>query len=135
MNDDNAAGEAGLAAANRFFDGLLAGDLAGLQAACAPGSILWINLTEQDRALEDSLRGFAALRSKVPDLRMEDVRRRGIPGGFLEQHVLMGTLPDGEPLRVVGCFIGTVEHGRISRLEEYVDGRQAGALSALLKSS
>ena len=127
--------QAGLAVANRFFDGLLAGDLAALRAACSSGSILWINLTEQERALEDSLPGFAALRSKVPDLRMESVRRRGIPGGFLEQHVLIGTLPEGAPLRVVGCFIGTVEDDRISRLEEYVDGRQAGALSALLKSS
>ena len=126
--------QAGLPVANRFFDGLLEGDLAALQAACASGSILWINLTEQERALEDSLPGFAALRSKVPDLRMENVRRRGIPGGFLEQHVLIGTLPDGEQLHVAGCFVGTVENGRISRLEEYVDGRQAGALSALLKS-
>ena len=77
------------------------------------------------RALEDSLRGFAALHSKVPDLRMENVRRRGIPGGFLEQHVLVGTLPDGEPLHVAGCFVGAVEYGRITRLDEYVDGRQA----------
>ena len=132
--DDPDEGPAGLAVANRFFDGLLAGDLAALQAACAPGSVLWINLTEKERALEDSLRGFAGLRSKVPDLRMENVRRRGTSGGFVEQHVLIGTLPDGEPLRVAGCFIGTVEHGQISRLEEYVDGRQAAALSALLKS-
>ena len=106
MNDDNEEDDPGLAAANRFFDGLLTGNLAALQAACAPGSVLWINLTEQERALEDSLRGFAALRSKVPDLRMEDVRRRGIPGGFLEQHVLLGTLPDGEPLRVAGASSG-----------------------------
>ena len=134
MNDDNGAVDQGLAAANRFFDGLLTGDLAALQAACAPGSVLWINLTEQERALEDSLRGFAALRSKVPDLRMETVRRRGIPGGFLEQHLLVGTLPDGEQLHIAGCFVGSVENGRISRLEEYVDGRQAGPLSALLKS-
>ena len=109
---DDQDGQAGLAAANRFFDGLLSGDLAALQAACAPGSILWINLTEQERALEDSLRGFAALRSRVPDLRMENVRRRGIPGGFLEQHVLMGTLPDGEPLRVVGCFVVCCDRAR-----------------------
>ena len=33
----------------------------------------------------------------------------------------------------LGCFIGTVDDGRITRLEEYVDGGQAGALSALLR--
>ena len=125
----------GLAAANRFFNGLLEGDLAALQEACAPGSVLWINLTAQERALEASLPGFAKLRGKVPDLRMDDVKRRGVPGGFVEQHVLAGTMPDGNELRVVGCFLGTVENGRITRLEEYVDGGQAGALSALLKSA
>jgi uncharacterized protein len=123
-----------LAVASRFFGGLLAGDLDELQAACAPGSVLWINLTEQERALEASLPGFARLRGKVPDLRLDGVRRRGVAGGFVEQHVLTGTMPDGDALRVVGCFIGTVEGGRITRLEEYVDGGQAGALSALLKS-
>jgi ketosteroid isomerase-like protein len=131
--DDHDPTAAGLAAANRFFDGLLAGDLAALEAACAPGSILWINLSERERLLEGSLAGFAALRSKVPDLHMEDVRRRGVAGGFVEQHVLAGTMPSGDPLRVVGCFIGTVDGGRITRLEEYVDGGQAGALSALLR--
>ena len=131
MSDDQAEGEAGLAAANRFFDGLLAGDLAALQAACASGSILWINLTEQERALEDSLPRFAALRSKVPDLRMESVRDVGSPAGSSSSTSSWARCPDGEPLRVVGCFIGTVENDRISRLEEYVDGRQAGALSAL----
>jgi uncharacterized protein len=131
-HDDLAAG---LAAANRFFNGLLDGDLAALQGVCAPGSVLWINLTEQERALEASLPGFAKLRGKVPDLHMDGVRRRGVPGGFVEQHILAGTMPDGGALRVVGCFLGTVEGGLITRLEEYVDGSQAGALSALLKSA
>jgi ketosteroid isomerase-like protein len=124
----------GLAVANRFFQGLLDGDLAALDAACAPGSVLWINVTEQERPLEASLPGFARLRAKVPDLRMDMVRRRGTSEGFVEQHVLTGTMPTGDKLRVVGCFIGTVQAGRITRLEEYVDGAQAAALSALLKS-
>jgi ketosteroid isomerase-like protein len=131
--DDEDHGDIGLIAANRFFGGLLAGDLSELEAACAPEAVLWINLTEQERSLSASLPGFARLRAKVPDLRMDDVRRRAVPGGFVEQHALVGTMPDGEPLRVVGCFLGTVEDGRITRLEEYVDGGQAAGLSALLK--
>jgi ketosteroid isomerase-like protein len=133
--DERDEAEANLAVANRFFDALLAGDLAALQAACASGSVLWINLTERDRPLEASLPGFALLRAKVPDLQLEAVRRRGVAGGFVEQHVLTGTMPDGGALRVVGCFIGSTEDGQITRLEEYVDGSQAAALSALLKSS
>ena len=99
-----------LAIANRFFDGLLAGDLDELQAACAPGSVLWINLTEQDRPLEASLPGFARLRGKVPDLRMDAVRRRGVPGGFVEQHVLAGTMPSGDaPVSYTHLTLPTTE--------------------------
>jgi ketosteroid isomerase-like protein len=127
--------EDGRAVADRFFSALLSGDLGELEASCAPGAILWINLTDQERPLGASLPGFAQLAAKVTDFRMEAVRRRGIPGGFVEQHVLSGTLPDGDALRVVGCFIGTVEGGRITRLEEYVDGGQAGALSRLLRGT
>ena len=121
------------AVADRFFNALLAGNLGELQASCAPGAVLWINLTEQERPLVASLPGFAQLPAEVTGFRMEAVRRRGLLGGFVEQHVLTGTLPDGDVLRVVGCFIGTVEDGRITRLEEYVDGGQAGALSRLLR--
>jgi ketosteroid isomerase-like protein len=125
--------EDGRAVADRFFNALLTGDMGELEASCAPGAVLWINLTERERPLEASLPGFAQLAAKVADLGMEAVRRRGVPGGFVEQHVLTGTLPDGGALRVVGCFVGTVEDGRITRLEEYVDGGQAGALSRLLR--
>jgi ketosteroid isomerase-like protein len=132
--DDDTGVEDGLAAANRFFNGLLEGDLGALEEACAPGSVLWINLTEKERPLEESLPGFARLRARVPDLKMEMVRRRGTSKGFVEQHVLTGTMPTGDPLRVVGCFIGVVQDGRITRLEEYVDSAQAAPLSALLRN-
>src|SRR3954452_22155925 len=52
MTDDHVKSEGGLALANRFFDGILMGDLEALEAACAPGSMLWINLSENDRSLE-----------------------------------------------------------------------------------
>jgi len=93
--DDHDPTAAGLAAANRFFDGLLVGDLAALEAACAPDSILWINLSERERPLEGSLAGFASLRSKVPDLHLEDVRRR-VPGA---QPVLQLDEPSLESLQ------------------------------------
>ena len=127
MDDDDPTAT-GLAAANRFFDGLLAGDVEALQGSVRARLDPVDQPDRRERPLEASLPGFASLRSKVPDLHMEAVRRRGVAGGFVEQHVLAGTMPSGDPLRVVGCFLGTVEDGRITRLEEYVDGVQAGAL-------
>jgi len=120
--------------AERFFGGLLAGDIERLQGACAPGATLWINLTGQDRSLEASLPAYARLKSRVHDLHLEDVRRQDLPDGFVEQHTLCGTAPSGGRIRVLSCFVGSVEGRRITRLEEYVDSAQAGTLSAVLRA-
>jgi hypothetical protein len=37
--------EDGRAVADRFFNALLTGDMGELEASCAPGAVLWINLT------------------------------------------------------------------------------------------
>jgi ketosteroid isomerase-like protein len=124
----------GCETAERFFSALADGYLEGLRGVCAPGATTWINLRDGDRSLEDSLPVYAQLKSRVPDLRFEDVRRRDLIDGFVEQHTLCGTAPSGERLRVIGCFVGTVEGGRITRLEEYVDSAQAANLSAVLRA-
>ena len=120
--------------AERFFSALADGHLERLREACAPDATTWNNLRDEVRSLEDSLPAYARLKSRVPDLHFEDVRRRDLHDGFVEQHTLCGTAPSGERLRVIGCFVGAVEGGRITRLEEYVDSAQAATLSAVLRA-
>jgi hypothetical protein len=53
-----------------------------------------------------------------------EIRRFAAPGGFVQQHVLVG---DGKygPLRMPAIIRFWVEDNRITRLEEYLDTRQA----------
>ncbi len=52
-----------------------------------------------------------------------------IPGGFLQEHVLHGTAPDGTAVAMPACIIATVGDARISRMHEYLDPAGVAALS------
>ena len=114
--------------ANRFFNGLLAGDRAELEAVFAPGATFWQNFAGTMQQREDFLPAFASLARIVSDLHFEDVRRTGTPGGFVEQHSLCGVTRSGEQLAVRGCFVGTVADGQITAIEEYLDSVQLAPL-------
>jgi ketosteroid isomerase-like protein len=56
------------------------------------------------------------------------VRREALKDGFLQQHVLEATLPDGTPWKMSACVVVRIENGLITRLDEYIDSAESGAL-------
>ena len=64
----------------------------------------------------------------IAGLRYEEVRRHITPSGFVQQHVLRGNAPNGKALEIPACILCTVVNGRITRLDEYLDSAQLGAL-------
>ena len=107
--------------ADRLFRALEANDTDAVAACCSPDAEFFKNGTRSG-SLADMLPGFASLRSRVGDHRYTDVRREVFAGGFVEEHRVISTLPDGSPLDVVACVIGrTDDAGRIVELTEYVD--------------
>jgi len=67
---------------------------------------------------------------KLADRRYEVKRRDAIPGGFLQEHVLHGTAPDGSTVAMPACIVAKVADGRITRMHEYLDPVGVRALSA-----
>ena len=112
--------EANYRTANTYFESLIEGDEAKMRSVFAPGATFWTNFSDRDVLIADSIPRWSSLAGTITNLHFEDVRRRGIPGGFLEQHTLCGVTEDGE-MAVKGCFVGTIEDGLITRLEEYID--------------
>ena len=66
---------------------------------------------------------------RMPDKHYDEIRRQPTPTGFVQQHVLRGTAPDGTAVEIPACLIVTIADGRITRLEEYLDTKDAAALS------
>lgn len=95
----------------------------------ADDALVWFNFerVEHDRA------GYRAMLERggqvLADRRYEEVRIHLHPGGFVEQATLVGHTADGET-RVPFLLVATVRDGRISRLEEYLDGSLMQARAA-----
>src|ERR1700730_12042714 len=59
----------------------------------------------------------------IKGLKYTEVRRQPTPTGFVQQHVLRGRFKDKE-LALPTCIVATVEGGKITRLDEYLDSAQ-----------
>jgi ketosteroid isomerase-like protein len=68
----------------------------------------------------------------VSDFRYEDAVRSATAPGFVEEHNVRGTLPDGSDLNLAVCVVADVRDGRVSDLREYFDGVAAGGLIGAL---
>ncbi|MEM7780598.1 MAG: nuclear transport factor 2 family protein [Pseudomonadota bacterium] len=77
--------------------------------------------------------GFSgAVKAAVPDFRYEDCVCEATPTGFVEEHTVRGTLPDGKQLNLRLCVVGTVQGGQITAIREYLDSAGAAGLAKAL---
>lgn len=119
-----------LEVAERFFRAVEDGDLEAVGRIYAPQARIWHNFSGKNQSVEENLKVLGWVARKLSGRRYEVLRRAAIPGGFMQQHVLHGTLADGSAFAMPACVICQVEGGRISVLEEYLDPAQAAAMSA-----
>lgn len=116
------------ALAGRFFAAINAHDEAALREIYTPDITVWHNHDRLDQDLETNLKVLGWMHRKMPDKRYEEVVRTPTPSGFVEQHVLRATAPNGEQIEVPACLVVTVRDGRICRVEEYIDSADIAAL-------
>lgn len=118
--------------ADRLFGAIIAGDGPEIERLVAPAATMWQNTGPATIARADFLAAWKNLASMVPGARLENVRRVATATGFVEQQTLCGPATASEPsVAIQGCFIITVEAGRVTRVEEYVDSAQVAPLMAL----
>lgn len=114
-----------------FFDALAREDKVKLRQVCAPdfrpqqngGPTLTI----------EELLGFAtAIHRVVRGFEYGDPVLAGTTTGFVQEHRVRGTLPDGTAVDMPVCVVGDVIDGRITAAREYFDtARAAKVLVAL----
>jgi ketosteroid isomerase-like protein len=115
----------------QLFTGLAADDKAATEAACA-ATLKATQNGAPAMGLADLQAFNHAVHKVVPDFHYEDCVCHVTDTGFVEEHRVCGTLPDGSALNLFACVVGDVEDGKIVALREYVDGFAArGLLKAL----
>ncbi len=113
--------------ADRLLSAIVAADIDGLRAVYAPDAEIWHNFDERNQTVDENVLTLDDLHSRASGLAYTEIRRFLAPDGFVQQHVLVGQARGG-PLRMPAIIRFWVADGRVTRLEEYLDTRQAMVL-------
>lgn len=117
-----------LAFADRFVGAIQSGDTDTVRACYAPDAKLWHNTDGIEQTVDQNMKVLDWFIRKLPDRNYRVLRREVLPDGFLQQHVLEATLPDGRPFKMSACCVIRMKDGVISRLDEYLDSAEAAVL-------
>ena len=117
--------------ADRYIAALEGDDLEKVRTFYAPEARLWHNTDDIAQDLEISMKSMKWFMRNLPGRRYRVLRREALHDGFLQQHVLEATLPDGTPWSLNACVVIKMENGVITRLDEYLDSAQTTALAGI----
>jgi len=117
--------------ARRFVGAIQSGDVAAVRACYAPDARIWHNTDRIEQTVDQNVKVLEWFIRKLPDRTYRVLRLEALKDGFMQQHVLEATLPDGTAWSMSACVVVTMANGVITRLDEYIDSAESGALSGL----
>jgi len=113
---------------DRFSAVLERGDGEAARSFYAPDAKIWHNFDDYEQTVDENLKTLAWMQRKLPVRRYNIQRREVLHDGWVQQHVMEATLPDGKPFRMTACCVVKMKDGLITRLDEYLDPAQAAVL-------
>jgi uncharacterized protein len=123
--------EQSLEAADRLFKAIERGDVAAIREIYAPAATIWHNNDGATQTVDANLAVLGWVVKNISEIAYTEIRRQATPTGFVQQHVMRGRVKSsGKELRLPACIICDVEHGRITRLDEYLDSAHTAVLTA-----
>jgi uncharacterized protein len=128
--DDTVSGAGALEVADRLFRAIQAGRVDVVSGLYATNAVIWHNHDGVEQTPDENLRTLRWLVDNLSGVRYTDIRRSATATGFVQQHVLCVTNRGGTDVEIPACIVATVEDGRITRLEEYLDSRHIDRLIA-----
>jgi ketosteroid isomerase-like protein len=116
--------------AERFVGAIQTGDVEAVRACYAPDAKLWHNTDDIEQTVDQNIAVLEWFIKALPDRFYRVLYRAALKDGFVQQHILEATLPDGTKWKMFACVVVRIENGVIVRLDEYLDSAQAKALRA-----
>ena len=114
--------------AKRFVAAIQDGDGEAVRAFYAPAAKLWHNTDNIEQTVDQNLKVLAWFVKTLPDRFYRVLRVEALPDGFVQQHILEATLPNGEKWAMDACVVVKIENGLITRLDEYLDSAKSAQL-------
>lgn len=114
--------------AERFVAHIQAGDAEAMRACYAPDAKIWHNTDGIEQTIDDNIKVLNWFVRTLPDRHYHVQRREVLKDGFVQQHILSATLPDGTKWAMDACVVVKMENGLITRLDEYLDSAKGAQL-------
>lgn len=118
--------------ARRLFEALAVQDDLTVRELCAADLRVEQN-SGPPLNLEALLSFNGAVGRVVKSFRYEDAVRGATATGFVEEHAVRGTLPDGKTFDLSVCVVADVTDGKVTSVREYFDTAAARDLIAALR--
>jgi len=118
--------------AARLFAAVEEGDVAAVARLYAPDAVIWHAHTGATQTPEENVQILGMVTKRLRELRYEEIRRQRTERGFVQQHVLRARGPQGQAIELRACMVCEVVDGRITRLDEYLDGAAVARLVSIL---
>lgn len=87
----------------------------------APDVVIWHNFDNIEQNSAQNLSFLRDLFAKLKSLDYVGARRRLLPNGYVQQHVLKGCLNNGMEFAIPCCHVVEVSRGQLTRFDEYFD--------------
>lgn len=91
------------------------------RAACTPDVVFWHSFDRVALTFETAAQGWAPLFQNFCERAFTDVRRFEIPGGFVQQYLMVARTTAGASLAWPICAVVQTRDGLVSRFDEYID--------------
>ena len=125
----SASAKESLEVADRLFKAIERGDVDAIKGIYAPHTKIWHNFDNIAQSVDENLAVLKWVVANVAEISYSEINRQPTPRGFIQQHVLRGKVKStGKDIAIPACIVCTVENGRITRLDEYLDSAQTAAL-------
>ena len=115
--------------ARHFIESIEKGDIEATRECYSPDARIWHNFDNVSQTVDENMKVLAWMMRKATKRSYEITRLEEIAGGYLQQHALRMTNQKGEELVMHACVVVSVEGGKISRIEEYLDPAPTSGLA------
>ena len=118
--------------ARRFVGAIERGDTDAVRACYPPDARIWHNNDGIEQTVDENMKVLGWMARTLPAREYVVSHLDALPDGFVQQHVLRATLPNGATWELPACVIVRVRDGQIVRLDEYLDSAHVARLTEAL---
>ena len=95
--------------ANRFIAAIQLSDIDTVRASYAPDAKIWHNHDGIEQTVDQNMKSLGWFMRKIPDRHYRVLRVEALKDGYVQQHVLEATLPDGTSWAMPACVVIKME--------------------------